>query len=73
MMKRVVVNVGFIDVYTGENHKAGDILVMTEERIAEVREIDKNLISIVGNAPLEEESVEETEESVQKGKNTKKK
>lgn len=73
MKKRVVVNVGFIDAYTGENYKAGDILVMTEERIAEVREIDKNLISIVGNAPAEEESVEETEEEAPKGKNAKKK
>lgn len=67
-MKRVVVNVGFIDAYTGEKYKAGEVITLTEERIAEVREIDKNLISIVGNAP-----VEETEEDISKGKSTKKK
>lgn len=70
-MKRVVVNVGFIDAYTGEKYKAGEVITLTEERIAEVREIDKNLISIVGNAPVE--SVEETEEDISKGKSTKKK
>lgn len=49
-MKKVVVNVPFIDRYTGELHKAdGKPIEMTEERVAEVKEVNPNFISVVGN------------------------
>ena len=49
-MKKVVVNVPFIDRYTGELHKAdGKPIEMTEERVAEVKEVNPNFITVVGN------------------------
>lgn len=49
-MKKVVVNVPFIDRYTCELHKAdGKSIEMTEERVAEVKEVNPNFITVVGN------------------------
>lgn len=49
-MKKVVVNVPFFDRYTGELHKAdGKPIEMTEERVAEVKEVNPNFITVVGN------------------------
>lgn len=53
-----MVNVGFKDAYTGEEYEAGKLIVLSEQRVAEVKEIDKNLISVIGNA---EETPNETE------------
>ena len=58
MKKIVMVNVGFKDAYTGEEYEAGKPIVLSEQRVAEVKEIDKNLISVIGNA---EETPNETE------------
>ena len=58
MKKLVMVNVGFDDAYTGEKYVAGKVIELSEQRVAEVKEIDKNLISVVGNA---EETPNETE------------
>lgn len=58
MKKIVMVNVGFKDAYTGEEYVAGKPIVLSEQRVAEVKEIDKNLISVIGNA---EETPNETE------------
>ncbi len=70
-MKRVMVNVAFKDAYTGELYKAGSEINLTEERVAEVKEIDKNMISVIGNVEPEVETQEEpVEEPV---KETKKK
>lgn len=48
-MKKVLINVSFEDRYTGETHKAGDTEEMSEERIAEVKEVNPHFISVVGN------------------------
>ena len=52
-MKKVVVNVPFIDRYTGKLLKAdGKPIEMTEERVAEVKEVNPNFISVVGNVEV---------------------
>lgn len=48
MMKRVLVNVEFNDVYTGKKYEAGKTYPMTEARVAEVQKVNPNFISVVG-------------------------
>jgi uncharacterized membrane protein YukC len=49
-MKKVVVNVPFKDRHTGKLLKAdGKILEMTEERVQEIKEVNPNFITVVGN------------------------
>lgn len=60
MLKIVLVNVDFIDVYTGEMHRAGDKVNMTEARIAEVKAVDPEFVSVIGT--VEEPAVEPVEE-----------
>lgn len=48
-MKKVVFNESFKDRYTGELCKAGDTAEMTEERVAEIKEVNPNFISVIGN------------------------
>ena len=48
MMKRVLVNVEFKDVYTSEKYEAGKTYPMTEARVAEVQKVNPNFISVVG-------------------------
>lgn len=48
-MKKVLINADFKDRYTGEMHKAGKTEEMPEERIAEIKEVNPNFISVVGN------------------------
>ena len=56
-MKKVVVNVPFIDRYTGKMHKAdGKPIEMTEERVTEVKEVNPNFITVVGNVKEPEQS-----------------
>lgn len=72
MMKKVLVNVAFTDAYTGEKYEAGQRIVMSQERIAEVKEVDRNLISVVGNVPtaVQEDAAPEDadKKSTKKGK-----
>ena len=49
-MKKVLFNVSFNDRYTGKLNKAGTTAEMTEERIAEIKEVNPNFISVIGNA-----------------------
>lgn len=79
-MKKVVVNVPFIDRYTGKLLKAdGKPVEMTEERIAEIKEVNPNFISVVGNVeepkkPEDEKSEDEKpEDKKAKGKKADKK
>lgn len=69
-MKKVLVNIPFNDVYTGEAYKAGQTIELSEERVAEVKEVNKNMISVIGNveAPVAEpeEPVEEPVEPPEK-------
>ncbi len=48
MKKIVLVNVDFIDAYTGQLHKAGERVEMTDERIAEVKAVIPEGVSVVG-------------------------
>lgn len=58
-MKKVVVNVPFIDRYTGELLKAdGKPIEMTEERVAEVKEVNPNFITVIGNVEKPKQSDE---------------
>lgn len=67
MKKIVLVNVDFIDAYTGKRHKAGDRVEMTDERIAEVKAVIPEGVSVVGK--VEEPATEgSTEEKPKRGK-----
>lgn len=57
MKKIVLVNHDFKDAYSGELHKAGDKVEMTDERIAEVKGVNPDFVSVIG-------IVEEAEEEV---------
>jgi hypothetical protein len=62
-MKKVVVNVPFYDRYTGKLHKAyGKPIEMTEERVAEVKEVNPNFITVIGNVKKPENSDEKADE-----------
>lgn len=56
MKKIVLVNVDFLDVYTGKLHMAGSKCEMTDERIAEVKAVNPEFVSVIGTA---EEKTEE--------------
>ena len=60
MKKIVLVNVDFIDAYTGELRKAGSRVEMTDERIAEVKAVIPEGVSVVGKVeePVIEDSTE---------------
>lgn len=56
MKKIVLVNVDFRDVYTGELHKAGDKVEMTDARIAEVKAVNPEFVSVIGTVAEPEQS-----------------
>lgn len=47
-MMRCKVNVPFTDKVTGELYKAGAEITLSDERVAEVKAFDVNLISVIG-------------------------
>lgn len=49
-MKKVLVNEDFKDVYTGEIHKAGEVIEITAERIVEIKSVNPNFVSVIGEA-----------------------
>lgn len=59
-MKIVLINQDFRDVHTGKIHRAGNKEEMTAERIAEVKAVDPELVTVIGEKP------EETEENPKK-------
>ena len=61
MRKIVLINVDFRDAYTGEIRRAGDRAIMDDGRIAEVRAINPEFVSVIG---MVEEPVEEVIEEV---------
>lgn len=79
-MKQVLVNVEFRDRYTGEKYIPGKTYPMSEERVKEVKEVNPNFITVVGNAaatvPVEEAQIEEvpveelTEDEMPEDKNS---
>ena len=81
MKKLVLINTDFLDVYTGKLHKAGDKEEMTAERIAEIKSVNPEFVSVIGSVEEPEqaeqaeatESVEPVEEPKQPGKKAVKK
>lgn len=74
-MKNVLVNVSFRDAYTKEVYEAGKTYPMKEERVAEVKEINPNLISVIGTvAPVQlDDGKTETKPKKKSSGNSKKK
>ena len=56
-MKNVLINHDFRDVHTGEIHRAGNKEQMTDERIAEIKAVNPEFVSVIGLVP--EEPIEE--------------
>lgn len=50
-MKKVLFNVDFIDRETGKMRKAGKTAEMSEERVAEIKEVNPNFITVLGTVP----------------------
>ena len=75
MRKIVLINVDFRDAYTGEIRRAGDKAIMDDERIAEVRAINPEFVSVIGmvEEPIEEpiEEIEEVIEEIEEVTETK--
>jgi hypothetical protein len=53
-MKRVKVLVPFTDKVTGEVHAAETEVLLSEERIAEIKLVNINMVSVLGDAEAEE-------------------
>ena len=70
MRKVVLINVSFRDAYTGEIHRAGDKAIMDDGRIAEIRGVNPEFVSVIGMVEEVEEieEVEETTETKDKAK-----
>ena len=49
-MKRCMVHIPFIDKVTGKSYEAGKEIVLTDDRVAEVKAFNVNLISVLGEA-----------------------
>lgn len=68
MKKLVLVNHNFKDAYSGMLHKAGEKVKMTDERIAEVKGVNPDFVSVIGI--VEEAEVPDiNEEKTEKKKN----
>ena len=53
-MKKVLINTDFRDRYTGKIHKAGKTEEMTESRGAEIKEVNPELVTVIGDIPEDE-------------------
>lgn len=60
-MKKVLINTDFRDRYTGKMHKAGKTEKMSEERVAEVREVNPELITVIGEIPEDNQGKDQTD------------
>jgi hypothetical protein len=67
-MARVKVLTAFENRYTGVLHAPGDILDITEERIAEIKAVADNLIEVIPeeNDEVVKETIEEVKEEPKK-------
>ena len=77
-MKVCKVIIPFTDKYTGEPYKENDEIRLSDERIAEIRAVNPNMVYVIGVVPEEEEVPEEpiepeTVEPEEKPKGRKKK
>jgi len=48
MKKIVLINVDFKDVYTGKLHRAGETAEMTDGRIAEIKAVSPDFVTVIG-------------------------
>lgn len=55
-MKKVMINVDFIDAETGKVRKAGTKVNLTEDRVAQIRAVNEELITVIGT--VEEKKAE---------------
>lgn len=60
-MKKVMVNIDFIDAGTGKVRKAGTKVNLTEDRIAEIRAVNPEIITVIGT--VEEKKGKESAQS----------
>ena len=60
-MKKVLINTDFRDRYTGKIHKAGKTEEMSESRVAEVKEVNPELITVIGDIPEVKQDENQTE------------
>ena len=49
-MMRVKVLIPFLDKVTGESRKADDIFEVSDERLAEIRKVNVNMVTVLGEA-----------------------
>lgn len=66
MKKLVLINVDFKDAYTGEIHRAGDKVVMTAERITEVKSVNPEFVTVIGIVEEEVEAIDPVAETAPK-------
>ena len=64
-MMRVKVLIPFLDKVTGESRKADDIIEVSEERLAEIKAVNVNMVLVLGEVEETEDEVEETEDEVE--------
>ena len=58
-MKRVEALVEFRDKETGETHKPGDKITVSEERLEAIRTVQENIVQVLGEAEPEKEELKE--------------
>lgn len=59
-MKKVMINIDFNDAHTGKRHKAGTKEKMSEERVAEIRAVNPELITVIGSADEPKQAAAQT-------------
>ena len=67
-MKLVLINTDFRDVYTGKIHHAGEREEMTDERIAEIRAVNAEFVSVIGSVPDKVEKDDKADKAEKKSK-----
>lgn len=60
-MKICKVIIPFIDKVTGEFHKENDEVLLSDERISEIKTVNTNMVYVIGEAPEAPEVPEVTE------------
>ena len=63
-MKRVKVLIPFTDRIAGKDHKADDIIEVSDERLAEIKTVNVNMVLVIGD--VEPKPKRKTENSSKK-------
>ena len=61
-MKKVKVLIPFHNSDTKKDQVKGDVIEVSDEKLARIREINVNMVLVLGDVKMEEESVENIEE-----------